>query len=68
MDLGYAFMLLGGVGGGSGDAPAKPEEHDAPGPDPKVPDAPKKPVGPPSPGLGDPRAPDANPIDPRVFR
>lgn len=68
MDLGYAFMLLGGVGGGTGENPAAPKEKPAPRPEKQEQPAPAKPIGPPSPGLGDPRAPDANPIDPRVFR
>ncbi len=69
MDLGYAFMLLGGIGGGRGDdESADPKERGTPPPDREEPDVPAKPIVPPSPGLGDPRAPDANPIDPRVFR
>ncbi len=75
MDLGYAFMLLGGVsspppsGDPGGDRPAHGDDDEAP-PSREMPSEPpeREPSRTPtSPGLGDPRSPDANPIDPRVF-
>lgn len=77
MDLGYALLLLGSShdscahalrmeGPGERSEPTEPEAPASSERERREPESPSEPAPTTLPGLGDPRAPDANPIDPRV--